>query len=142
MLFSRSIAWIGKKVITYYLKPPFFQVSASLAVFFFSQRYAIKNPCGVGWGRFCAQNRIEIACVNGPLHRITISCLTLSLWCQFRMPIRIPVQSVRFVYCVSRGPISLPSQGVPGTQGLQGSKGEPVSTVTGQFNRVRSFLHG
>ena len=35
------------------------------------QRYVIKNPCGVGWGRFFAQNRIEIAskiaCVNGPL---------------------------------------------------------------------------
>ena len=24
------------------------------------QRYVIKNPCGVGWGRFCAQNRIKI----------------------------------------------------------------------------------
>ena len=68
MLFSRSIAWIGKKVITYYLKTPFFQSSASLGIL--SQRYAIKNPCGVGWGRFCAQNRIKIAskiaCVNGP----------------------------------------------------------------------------
>ena len=33
MLFSRSIAWIGKKVITYYLKTPFFPISASMAVF-------------------------------------------------------------------------------------------------------------
>ena len=33
MLFSRSIAWIGKKVVTYYLKTPFFHISASLAVF-------------------------------------------------------------------------------------------------------------
>ena len=24
-----------------------------------SQRYATKNPCGVGWGSFCMQNRIE-----------------------------------------------------------------------------------
>ena len=35
-----------------------------------SRRYATINPCGVGWGRFCAQNRIKIAskiaCVNGP----------------------------------------------------------------------------
>ena len=31
--FSRSIAWIGKKVITFYLKTPFFPMSAHLAVF-------------------------------------------------------------------------------------------------------------
>ena len=34
-----------------------------------SQRYPTKNPCSVGWGRFCTQNRVEIAskfaCVNG-----------------------------------------------------------------------------
>ena len=30
-LFSRSIAWIGKKVITSYLKAPFFPISANLA---------------------------------------------------------------------------------------------------------------
>ena len=33
MLFSRSIAWIGKKVITYYLKTLFFPISANLTVF-------------------------------------------------------------------------------------------------------------
>ena len=33
MPFSRSIAWIGKEVITYYLKTPFFPISANLAVF-------------------------------------------------------------------------------------------------------------
>ena len=45
-----------------------------------SRRYATINPCGVGWGRFCAQNRIKIAskiaCVNGPLDpglRMTVS---------------------------------------------------------------------
>ena len=32
MSFSRSIAWIGKKVITYYLKTPFFPIPAILAV--------------------------------------------------------------------------------------------------------------
>ena len=51
--FSRSIAWIGKKVtvITYYLKTLYFPTSANLAVFF-SQRCATKNLCGVGWARF------------------------------------------------------------------------------------------
>ena len=33
MLFSRSIARMGKKVITYYLNTPFFAISANLAVF-------------------------------------------------------------------------------------------------------------
>ena len=33
MSFSRSIAWIGKKVMTYYLKTSFFPISANLAVF-------------------------------------------------------------------------------------------------------------
>ena len=33
MFFSCSIAWIGKKVITYYFKTPFFPMSANLAVF-------------------------------------------------------------------------------------------------------------
>ena len=60
MLLSRSIAWTGNKVITCYLKTPLFPISANLAVFF-SQRYATKNACGVGWGRFCTQNRIKIA---------------------------------------------------------------------------------
>ena len=31
--FFANIAWIGKKVITYYLKTPFFQISANLPVF-------------------------------------------------------------------------------------------------------------
>ena len=31
-----------------------------------SQRFATTNTCGVGWGRFCAQNRIKIACVKRP----------------------------------------------------------------------------
>ena len=52
--FSRSIAWIGKKVITYYLKTPFFPISPNLAVSL-SQRYATKFPCGVGRGRFCTE---------------------------------------------------------------------------------------
>ena len=38
-----------------------------------SQSYATTNPCGVGCGRFCTQNRIEIAskiaCVNGPFKK-------------------------------------------------------------------------
>ena len=33
MLFSRSIVWIGKKVITYCLKTPFIPISANLVVF-------------------------------------------------------------------------------------------------------------
>ena len=33
MLFSRSIVWIGKKVITYCLKTPFISISANLVVF-------------------------------------------------------------------------------------------------------------
>ena len=33
MFISRSILWIGKKGITYYLKTPFFRISANLAVF-------------------------------------------------------------------------------------------------------------
>ena len=32
MSFSRSIVWIGKKVMTYYLKTPFFPIPANLAV--------------------------------------------------------------------------------------------------------------
>ena len=32
-----------------------------------SQRYATKNPCVVGWDRFCTQIAWKIACVNGPL---------------------------------------------------------------------------
>ena len=69
MLFSRSIAWTGKKVITYYLKR-IFPISANLAVFCRSV-YATKNPCGVaGFVRKIAW-RIEIALkivdVNGPL---------------------------------------------------------------------------
>ena len=31
--FSRSVAWIGKKVMTYYLKTPFFPIPANLTVF-------------------------------------------------------------------------------------------------------------
>ena len=57
---------VNGKVTTYYLKIPFIPISAIL-----SQRYETKNLCGVGWGRFCTQNRIKIAwkiaCVNGPL---------------------------------------------------------------------------
>ena len=37
-LFSGRIAWNGKKVITYYLKTPFFAISANFAVFFRSVR--------------------------------------------------------------------------------------------------------
>ena len=33
MSFSRSIAWLGKKVMTYYLKTPFFPIPANLAAF-------------------------------------------------------------------------------------------------------------
>ena len=33
IFFSWSFAWIGKKVITYYFKTPFFPISANLAVF-------------------------------------------------------------------------------------------------------------
>ena len=33
MLFSRSIVWIGKKVITYCLKTPFISISVNLVVF-------------------------------------------------------------------------------------------------------------
>ena len=33
LFFSRSIVWVGKKVITYYLKTPFFPISPNLAVF-------------------------------------------------------------------------------------------------------------
>ena len=33
IFFSWSIAWIGKKVITYYFKKPFFPISANLVVF-------------------------------------------------------------------------------------------------------------
>ena len=33
MLFSRSIVWIGKKVITYCFKTPFIPISANLVVF-------------------------------------------------------------------------------------------------------------
>ena len=66
MFFSQSIAWIGKIVITYYLKPPSFPISANLAVFCLSVTRL--KTCG---GRFCTQNRIKIvwkiACVNGPL---------------------------------------------------------------------------
>ena len=57
---SWSIAWIGKKVITYDFKAPFFPISANLAVFL-SQSYATTNSCGVGCGSFCSQNRIKIA---------------------------------------------------------------------------------
>ena len=66
MIFSRSIAWIGQKlIITYYLKTPFFPISANLVVFCLS--VTLLNQYGVGWGKFCTQNRTEIACVNGPL---------------------------------------------------------------------------
>ena len=33
VFFSRSVAWIGKKVMTYYLKTPFFPIPANLTVF-------------------------------------------------------------------------------------------------------------
>ena len=36
MIFSRSIAWIGKKIITHYLKTPLFPISANLTVFFYA----------------------------------------------------------------------------------------------------------
>ena len=57
ILFSRNIAWSG----------------------ILSQRYATKNPCGVGWGQVLYarlhQNRIEMAwkisCWNGPLQSAT-----------------------------------------------------------------------
>ena len=32
-VFSRSVAWIGKKVMTYYLKTPFFPIPGNLTVF-------------------------------------------------------------------------------------------------------------
>ena len=63
-IFSRSIAWTGKKVITYYWKKLFFPISANLRWWYFVA--ALRDPCGVGWGRFYTQNRVEIACVNGP----------------------------------------------------------------------------
>ena len=53
---TRRNAWIGKKAIKYYLKTPFFPISANLAVFCRSVT-RLKKPCGVGWGRFCTQNR-------------------------------------------------------------------------------------
>ena len=45
MSFSRSIVWMGKKVMTYYLKTPLFPIHANLAVL----------------RRSVTQNRIEIA---------------------------------------------------------------------------------
>ena len=45
MPFSRSIAWIGKKVITYYLKTPFFPIPANLTVFRRSVT-RLKTPAG------------------------------------------------------------------------------------------------
>ena len=69
MFFREASRGFEKKVITYYLKTPFFPISANLAVFCRSVR-RLKKPCGLGWGRFCTQNCIEvawkIACVNGP----------------------------------------------------------------------------
>ena len=46
MLSSRSIAWIGKKVITYYFKTPFFPIPANLAVFFLSVNTRLKTCAG------------------------------------------------------------------------------------------------
>ena len=59
MSFSRSIAWIGKKVITLF-KATLLSNSCSLDGISL-QRYATKSPCGVGWGRFCTQNCTKIA---------------------------------------------------------------------------------
>ena len=39
---------------------PFYPVSANFAGILWP-RYATKNPCGVGWGGFCIQNRIKTA---------------------------------------------------------------------------------
>ena len=46
-----------KKVITYFLKTPFFPISANLAVFCRSVT-RLQSLCGVGCGRFCTQNRM------------------------------------------------------------------------------------
>ena len=62
-LLSRSIAWIGKKVITCYSKTPSFP--ANLAVFCRSV-----TPCGVGGDMFCAQNRIKITVKNRMCKRV------------------------------------------------------------------------
>ena len=55
MLFSLIIAWIGNKVITYYLKTSFFPISANLVVFC----RCITRLKGVSWGRVCTQNRMK-----------------------------------------------------------------------------------
>ena len=44
--FSRSIAWIGKKVITYYLKTPLYPISVNLAVFGRSVNTQLKSRAG------------------------------------------------------------------------------------------------
>ena len=66
------------------------------------------------------------------LQRITIPCLMFLVSVQDANSCS-PASPCGSCTCKRRGPISLPfSQGVPGIRGLQGPKGEPVSTVTGQ----------
>ena len=59
---SLIIAWIRNEVITYYLKTPIFPISANLAAFC---RSVTRLKTCLGYirlgGRFCTQNRIEIA---------------------------------------------------------------------------------
>ena len=66
MLFSRSIAWIGKKVITYYLKTPLFPISADLAVFRRSVT-RLKTRAGAGFVRKMAlksHEKSDLFCVS------------------------------------------------------------------------------
>ena len=51
--FSRNIAW--KKIPHIVWRHSSFQFPN------WSHRYATKNPCGVGWGRFCTHDRINEA---------------------------------------------------------------------------------
>ena len=47
---SRSIAWIGKQILTYYLKTVLFPIYAIYGIL--SQSYATKHPFGVDRDRF------------------------------------------------------------------------------------------
>ena len=70
MFFSRSIVWIGKKIITYCLETPFIPISANLVVFCRSVTRPVRSWLGQVLYAKSHQNRTEmawkIACVNGP----------------------------------------------------------------------------
>ena len=70
--FSRSIAWIGNKVITYYLKTPLFPISANLAVFCRSVA-RLKTRAGQAGAGFVRKIVSKIARINGPLYRYVVA---------------------------------------------------------------------